>query len=88
MEYAALIRKAARELVVGLRGLEIAGFDEQPYFNLVRNEMEEFRKLFVVWVKGFDLNFFVVDEWGLFNPPGVEPGDESSGTGPWDDEPF
>jgi hypothetical protein len=77
MENAALIRKAARELVVGLRGLEMFGFDAQDYFNLLRTEVEEFRKLFVVWVAGFDKGKYFVDNWGLFNPPGVKPGDES-----------
>lgn len=88
MENAALIRKAARELVVGLRGLEMFGYDEQPYFNLLREEMEEFRKLFIAWVQAFDLNRYIPDEWGLFNPPGVNPDDE---IGDWDDdaeEPF
>lgn len=76
MENAAIIRKAARDLVVGLRGLEMYGYDEQPWFNLLRKEMEEFRLLFVEWVRYFDRGYYLVDDWGLFNPPGVEPGDE------------
>lgn len=96
MENAALIRKAARELIVGLRGLEIFGYDEQPYFNLLREQMEEFRKLFVAWVQAFDMRRFVADEWGLFNPPGVDPDsdqigdiggddDDDDGSGPFGD---
>lgn len=77
MEHAAIIRKAARDLVVGLRGLEMYGYDEQPWFNLLRKEMEEFRLLFADWVRHFDRGYFLVDDWGLFNPPGVEPGDDS-----------
>lgn len=79
MENAALIRKAARELVVGLRGLELFGYDEQPYFDLLRTEIEAFRKLFVAWVQAFDMNRFITDDWGLFNPPGVKPGDNLIG---------
>lgn len=79
MENATLIRKAARELIVGLRGLEMFGYDEQPYFDLLRAEMEEFRKLFVDWVQAFDMNRFIADDWGLFNPPGVNPGDDIIG---------
>ncbi len=79
MENATLIRKAARELVVGLRGLEIFGYDEQPYFNLLREEMEEFRMLFIAWVQAFDIKRFIADDWGLFNPPGVNPGDDTIG---------
>lgn len=75
MENAAIIRKCARELIVGLRGLEMYGYDEQMYFNLLRAEMETFRKLFVEWVAGFDQRRYIVDHWGLFNPPGVGPDD-------------
>ncbi len=79
MENATLIRKAARELIVGLRGLEMYGYDEQPYFDLLRTEMEAFRKLFVDWVQAFDMRRFIADDWGLFNPPGVNPGDDIIG---------
>ena len=75
MENAAIIRKCARDLIVGLRGLEMYGYDEQKYFNLLREEMETFRKLFVEWVAGFDKRRYIVDTWGLFNPPGVGPDD-------------
>lgn len=75
MENAAIIRKAARDLVVGLRGLEIYGWDDQRYFDLLRAEAEEFRLLFIAWVAGFDRNNYITDRWGLFNPPGVGPFD-------------
>lgn len=75
MENAAIIRKCARDLVVGLRGLEMFGYDEQPWFDLLRKEMEEFRLLFIDWVAGFDKGNYITDRWGLFNPPGVGPHD-------------
>ena len=77
MENATFVRKAARDLVVGLRGLEVFGYDAPDYFNLLRTEIEEFRKLFLAWVESFDKGKYIVDDWGLFNPPGVTPGDES-----------
>lgn len=77
MENAAIIRKSARDLILGLRGLEMCGYNEPKYFDLLRAEIEEFRKLFLVWVDGFDRKRYYVDEWGIFNPPGVKPGDES-----------
>lgn len=86
MENATLIRKAARELIVGLRGLEMFGYDEQPYFDLLRGEVEEFRKLFVDWVQAFNMDRFATDDWGLFNPPGVKPGDDIIGDLGYDDE--
>lgn len=84
MENAAIIRKAARELVVGLRGLEMFGFSEPQYFDLLRKEVEEFRLLFIDWVAGFDRENYIIDRWGLFNPPGVGPHDKD----PDDDIPF
>jgi hypothetical protein len=76
MENAAIIRKAARDLVTGLRGLELYGCKEPQYFDLLRKEMEEFRLLFIDWVAGFDRGNYIPDKWGLFNPPGVGPDDE------------
>lgn len=84
MENAAIIRKAARDLIVGLRGLEMFGFHEPQYFDLLRKEMEEFRLMFIEWVAGFDQGNYVIDRWGLFNPPGVGPHDKD----PDDDIPF
>jgi hypothetical protein len=79
MENAALIRKAARDLVTGLRALEMFGCDEPQYFDLLRKEVEEFRLLFMDWVAAFDKRNYIPDSWGLFNPPGVGPDDEMPG---------
>jgi len=84
MENAAIIRKSAMDLIVGLRGLEMFGFNEPQYFDLLRAEMEEFRLLFIEWVAGFDKDNYIIDRWGLFNPPGVGPHDKD----PDDDIPF
>ncbi|WP_220457166.1 hypothetical protein [Moheibacter lacus] len=74
MENAAIIRKAAREIYVSVGALEIFGIEgEQDYIQLIRNEIEEFKILFRNWVKTFDPWHYILDDWGLFNPPGVEP---------------
>ncbi|MBL0126544.1 MAG: hypothetical protein IPP83_03600 [Flavobacteriales bacterium] len=73
MEYACLIRRACREMVVALRGLEIAGHSEQAHFDLLRNAVEEFRPLFVEWVATFKDSDRMYDDWGLFNLPGDIP---------------
>ncbi len=72
MESAALIRKAARELITDARGLQINGFTDTEYLDLLRNEVEEFRKLFVKWVDTFDQTNYMIDRWNVFNPPGVD----------------
>ncbi len=84
MEAAAIIRKAARDLIVQYHSLEMFGFKEVEYFKIVRNLVEEYRLLFIDWVAGFDKNDYIIDRWGLFNPPGIGPFDKD----PDDDIPF
>jgi len=85
MENATLIRKAARELYVQAGSL---GFDgailDKDYIHLLRTEIDEFKLLFVDWVTGFDKWNYIKDDWGLFNPPGVNANDKD----PDDDIPF
>lgn len=73
MENACLIRRACREMVVALRGLEIAGHNEQAHFDLLRKAVDEFRPLFVEWVATFKESDRMWDDWGLFNLPGDVP---------------
>ncbi|MEQ8243124.1 MAG: hypothetical protein RIB66_06870 [Fulvivirga sp.] len=84
MENAAIIRKAARDLMVQNHSLKNFGFKEVEYFQLVRDLIEEYRLLFIDWVASFDQWDYVIDRWGLFNPPGVGPFDKD----PDDDVPF
>jgi hypothetical protein len=84
MECAAIIRKAANDLMVQNHGLEMFGFKEVEYYQIVRNLIEEYRLLFIDWVAGFDKGDYYIDRWGLFNPPGVGPFDKD----PDDDIPF
>ena len=84
MENAAFIRKAARDLMVTNHSLEMFGFKEVEYYDIVRDLIEEFRILFIDWVAGFDQWNYIIDRWGLFNPPGVGPHDKD----PDDDIPF
>ncbi|KJD34595.1 hypothetical protein PK35_02090 [Tamlana nanhaiensis] len=71
MENAAIIRKAARELITDIRGIQMFGFKDTEYLDILRHEVEEFRVLFAEWVKTFDCWNYIIDRWGLFNPPGV-----------------
>jgi len=84
MENAAIIRKAARDLMVSNHSLEMFGFEEVEYFDMVRDLIDEYRLLFIDWVAGFDQWNYIIDRWGLFNPPGVGPFDKD----PDDDIPF
>ena len=84
MEAAAMIRKSARNLMIQNHSLEMFGFDHVEYFQIVRDLLEEYRLLFIDWVSKFDCWDYVIDRWGLFNPPGVGPFDHD----PDDDIPF
>jgi hypothetical protein len=82
MENAAIIRVAAKDLLIDASGLQLAGFKDIEYLNLLRIEVEEFRVLFAEWVLNFDQENYLIDRWGLFNPAGVNYDD------PDDDIPF
>lgn len=71
MENATIIRKSAREILTQTSGLKMSGFKHTDYLELIRNEIEEFRVLFAEWVKTFDQWNYIIDRWGLFNPPGI-----------------
>ena len=75
MQAAAIIRKAANDLMVQNHSLAMFGFEDVAYFQIVRDLIEEYRLLFIDWVAGFDKTNYVIDRWGLFNPPGVGPHD-------------
>jgi hypothetical protein len=86
MEAAAIIRKAARDLMVKNHSLDMFGFEEVEYYQLVRDLIEEYRLLFIDWVAGFDQWDYIIDRWGLFNPPGVGPFDKDPDDDiPWND---
>lgn len=78
MENATIIRKAAREIILDTRGLQMAGFKQVEYLDLLRREIEAFRPVFAEWVKTFNSSHYVIDRWGLFNPPGVNYNDEDT----------
>ena len=85
MENATIIRKAARELSVYAGSLRFEKeIVDQDYILLLRKEIDEFRLLFIDWVAGFDVWNYIKDDWGLFNPPGVNAHDKD----PDDDIPF
>lgn len=42
---------------------------------ILRNTIDDFRLLFIDWVKTFDCSNYIPDSWGLFNPIGVFPED-------------
>ncbi len=84
MEAAAIIRKSARDLILHQHSLKMFGFKNSDYFLIIRELVEEYRLLFIDWVANFNQWDYIIDRWGLFNPPGVGPFDHD----PDDDIPF
>jgi hypothetical protein len=85
MENATIIRKAARELYVQAGSLRYEEtIPNKDYALVLRKEIDEFRLLFIDWVAGFDMWNYIKDDWGLFNPPGVNAHDKD----PDEDIPF
>lgn len=91
MENATIIRKNAMQIYVQCNGFLMEDFKELEYLQLLRKEIEEFRILFAEWVKTFDPWNYIIDRWGLFNPPGVnyddkDPDEDIPFTNPFDDD--
>lgn len=89
MENAVFIRKAAHDLMVVKHSFAHENFEHVDYFEMVRDRIEEFRLLFIDWVESFDKFNYVIDRWGLFNPPGVGPHNHDPDDDiPWDGPEF
>lgn len=76
MQNAAIIRDYAMHLYVEVGSLRFHdNFKDKDFVLLIRKEIDEFRRLFIDWVDGFDKNNHFWDEWELFNPSGAIPPD-------------
>ena len=74
MQNAAIIRSHAMHLYSQIGSLRYhENFKDVDYVSLLREELDEFRLLFIEWVESFDTNNHIWDEWGLFNPAGAIP---------------
>jgi hypothetical protein len=71
MENAAIIRRAGNNLKLHIHTLRMFGFEHTEYYTMVRQKVEEYRVLFIDWVASIDKTNYFIDDWGLFNPPGV-----------------
>lgn len=66
MENAVLVKVSACNLLNQAGGLKLLGFAEEKYLELIRTEIDEFRELFVLWVRSFDRSYDIPDNWMLF----------------------
>jgi hypothetical protein len=69
MENAVFIRKIVITVETLIGALMAANEDliEESYALLIRDEIENFRVLFVKWISTFEKDYNDLDEWGIFN---------------------
>lgn len=67
MENAVLIKLASCELLAQASLCKAEGITENDYIQLLRDEIEAFRVLFIDWVNSFDNLHNEDDGWGIFN---------------------
>ncbi len=67
MENAVIVKIHARELLAQTSLCKMESLAEPRDLQMLRDEIELFRILFVDWVKSFDRSNDIPDNWGLFN---------------------
>ena len=69
MENAVIIKVNVSELKAQLWACEQLNGIEKKYVDVLKEEIEIFKSLFINWVKCFDRNNDLPDDWWLFNDP-------------------
>jgi hypothetical protein len=67
MENAVIIKIHAKSLMTYSRTLKYDNILDSVYLDLLYKELEEFRLLFIDWVKSFDSTNNIPDGWGIFD---------------------
>ncbi len=65
MQNAVLIKCAAHDMMSAVICTEMFGLNNEDYVDLMRNKVEEFRVEFVAWIRGFDKNYDIPDNWAI-----------------------
>jgi hypothetical protein len=69
MENAVIIKIHVRSLLTQTASLKLEGLVDVQYLQLLRNEIEAFRIIFLKWISGFEIDTTKEpDGWGLFVP--------------------
>jgi hypothetical protein len=65
MQNAVLIKLAVHDLFNAVSFAEMVEINEEDYVNLMRDKVEEFRLVFVEWIRGFDKSYDIPDNWAI-----------------------
>ena len=76
MERAVIIKVNITELKTQLWACEEIHGIEKKYIAVLKDEIEIFKQLFILWVTSFDKEKDLPDDWHLFNDPASFPADD------------
>jgi hypothetical protein len=65
MYNAVRIRLGIQDMMNAVVSTEIFGMNEEDYVQLMRDKVEEFRVVFVKWIRGFDKTHDIPDDWAI-----------------------
>lgn len=69
MENAVLIKLAVCELKTQTQLLRMNNLSDESYIQLLRDEVDNFKPLFIDWIKSFDPTDDINDGWLYITPP-------------------
>ena len=65
MQNAVLIKMAVHDMFNAVSFASMVKINEEDYVKLLREKIEEFRLVFVDWIRGFDKSYDIPDNWGI-----------------------
>jgi hypothetical protein len=65
MQNAVLIKLAVQDMFNAVSFASMVEINEEDYVELMRDKVEEFRLVFVDWIRGFDKTYDIPDNWAI-----------------------
>ena len=65
MQNAVLIKLAVQDMFTAVSAAAMLDINEEDYVDLMREKIEEFRLLFVDWIRSFDKTYDIPDNWAI-----------------------
>jgi 3'-phosphoadenosine 5'-phosphosulfate sulfotransferase (PAPS reductase)/FAD synthetase len=65
MQNAVLIKLAVQDMFNAVSFASMVKINEEDYVQLMREKVEEFRLVFVDWIRSFDKTYDIPDNWAI-----------------------
>jgi hypothetical protein len=65
MQNAVLIKLAVHDMFNAVSFASMVEINEEDYVDLMRDKVEEFREVFVEWIRSFDKSYDIPDNWAI-----------------------